>query len=85
LNRAAPGTTIHPSSRASLFVGRKIYHLGPVVGLLANDEGGIFGYGGVYADVRLGSSGWRLTPEVRIGGNGGTARAGMTADTTPRA
>ena len=31
--------------------GQKLYFIGPVIGLLGNTDGGVFGYGGIYADL----------------------------------
>ncbi len=45
--------------------GRKKYYLGPVLGILANDDGGVFGYGGLHLDIA-----WRqfvFTPSSSIG------------------
>lgn len=46
--------------------GRKLFFIGPAIGILANTRGGIFGYGGLYADVRLGQ--FVLTPVGAVGG-----------------
>jgi lipid A 3-O-deacylase len=34
--------------------GRKLFHVGPVLGLLANTQGGAYAYAGIYGDLRLG-------------------------------
>jgi lipid A 3-O-deacylase len=34
--------------------GRKLFHVGPVLGLLANTQGGAYAYAGFYGDLRLG-------------------------------
>lgn len=47
--------------------GTRLYGIGYLLGLLANTDGGIDGYGGVYANVLL-SPHWILTPEAGIGG-----------------
>jgi lipid A 3-O-deacylase len=66
------GTRVgHPApdageGRVELRYGRKLFHLGPALGLLANTKGGVFGYGGIYADLRLGDL--VLTPLAGIGG-----------------
>jgi hypothetical protein len=52
--------------RVELRYGKKLFYLGPALGLLANTNGGIFGYGGLYADVRLGDL--VITPFGGIGG-----------------
>jgi hypothetical protein len=31
--------------------GRKLWFIGPAIGLMANTDGGVFGYGGIYADL----------------------------------
>lgn len=35
--------------------GRKLYFIGPVVGLMVNTDEGLFGYGGIYADLAYGN------------------------------
>ncbi|HWG78199.1 MAG TPA: acyloxyacyl hydrolase [Stellaceae bacterium] len=52
--------------RIELRYGRKLFYLGPALGLLANTKGGVFGYGGLYADVHLGDV--VITPFGGIGG-----------------
>ena len=32
--------------------GRKLFFIGPALGLLANTRGGVFGYGGLYGDLQ---------------------------------
>lgn len=46
--------------------GDKLSVFGPVLGLLANANGGVIGYGGVYLDGEIAS--WNLTPFVAAGG-----------------
>jgi lipid A 3-O-deacylase len=46
--------------------GKKLWFLGPAVGLMANTDGGVFGYGGIYADVAFGNL--VLTPLAAFGG-----------------
>ena len=46
--------------------GQKLYFIGPVVGLLGNTDGGVFGYGGIYADLAYGS--FVVTPVLAAGG-----------------
>ena len=46
--------------------GRKLLFLGPMLGLLANTDGGIYGYGGIYFDFRIGPL--VFTPAGGIGG-----------------
>jgi lipid A 3-O-deacylase len=52
--------------RVELGYGKKLFYLGPAFGFLANTNGGVFGYGGLYADVHLG--GLVITPFGGIGG-----------------
>ncbi len=46
--------------------GTKLWFVGPAVGLMANTDGGIFGYGGIYADFAFGR--FVITPLTAIGG-----------------
>jgi hypothetical protein len=46
--------------------GRKLYFIGPVVGLLGNTDSGVFGYGGIYADLAFGNI--IVTPVLAAGG-----------------
>jgi opacity protein-like surface antigen len=39
------------AARVELRFGRKLFFVGPAVGLLANTDGGYFGYAGIYADI----------------------------------
>jgi len=52
--------------RVELRYGKKLFHLGPALGLLANTKGGVFGYAGLYADVHLGNV--VITPLGGVGG-----------------
>ena len=54
------------AARVELRVGRKLYALGPAIGLMANTDGGVFGYGGVYVDLAWGDL--VITPLVGLGG-----------------
>ncbi len=40
-----------PAGRLEWRFGRKLFFVGPALGVLANLDGGVFGYGGLYADV----------------------------------
>ena len=40
--------------------GRKLWRIGPLVGLMANGNGGLFAYGALYLDAHLGA--WAITP-----------------------
>jgi lipid A 3-O-deacylase len=57
------------AGRVELRGGRKLWFLGPAMGLMANTDGGVFGYGGVYADIAYGNV--IVTP---FGGFGGYRR-----------
>jgi len=53
---------------------RTYLFLKPMVGLLGNSQGGIYGYGGVNLDIYLGNS-WVVMPNFAIGGyRRGTAK-----------
>lgn len=54
-----------PELRLEYRHGRKWRALGPMLGGFVNDEGGAFGYGAVYADLRLGD--WIATPAFGLG------------------
>ena len=47
--------------------GVRFYGVGYVLGLLANTDGGVDGYGGLYADIAL-TPRWILTPEAAVSG-----------------
>ncbi|HEX8043029.1 hypothetical protein [Candidatus Deferrimicrobium sp.] len=54
-----------PAGKVELRIGKKLWFLGPAIGLLANTHGGIYGYAGVYTDFA-----WKkfvLTPLLGIG------------------
>ncbi len=53
------------AGRIEIRGGSKYAFLGPAVGLLGNDDGGRFGYLGVYADLAWG--GIVLTPQLAVG------------------
>jgi hypothetical protein len=59
--------------------GFRLYGIGYVVGLLANTDGGVDGYGGLYADIAL-TPRWILTPEAAVSGysQGGSKNMGST-------
>jgi len=54
------------TGRVELRYGGKLYHIGPALGLLGNTRGGVFGYAGLYADLRLGDV--VITPLAGLGG-----------------
>ena len=43
------------SGRVEFRVGEKLYGFGPLIGLMANTDGGVNGYGGLYVDLALGN------------------------------
>jgi lipid A 3-O-deacylase len=55
-----------PAGLVELRGGSKLAFFGPLLGVLANANGGLVGYGGVYLDGALAS--WRLTPFAAAGG-----------------
>lgn len=46
-------------------LGEKLWFFGPAVGVTANTDGGVYGYGGIYSDFVFGSV--VLTPFVGVG------------------
>jgi lipid A 3-O-deacylase len=52
--------------RIEIRYGRKLFYLGPAIGLLANGQGGVFGYAGLYSDLVFGR--FVLTPLGAVGG-----------------
>src|SRR5918999_3197051 len=48
--------------------GRKLFVIGPALGLVANLEGGLYGYFGLYADISVGPL--VISPQVAAGGYG---------------
>lgn len=57
-----------PTSEGTLefHYGDKLWGLGPAAGVLVNGQGGVFGYGGIYADFARGP--WLFTPLLAVGG-----------------
>jgi hypothetical protein len=49
--RESSGGQASAAARLELRLGKKLGFVGPAVGLLANTDGGWFGYGGLYADL----------------------------------
>jgi lipid A 3-O-deacylase len=47
-------------------LGRKLFVIGPALGGMANTDGGLFGYVGIYGDISVGQV--YLTPQVALGG-----------------
>lgn len=61
------GAETESAAKVELRVGEeKLWFVGPAVGLMATGDGGVFGYGGFYADVAWGNV--VLTPLLGIGG-----------------
>jgi lipid A 3-O-deacylase len=60
------GDSPTPEGRVEYLVGRKWYSFGPLVGIMANTDGGVYGYGGVYTNLAFGH--WLITPSVGLGG-----------------
>jgi hypothetical protein len=52
--------------RVELRLGEKIYAIGPLLGIMANTDGGVFGYVGIYTDIR--KKHWVVTPSTDVGG-----------------
>lgn len=48
-----------------LRIGDKLGFIGPAVGAVFNADGGVYGYGGIYMDVKFGD--FVLTPQAAIG------------------
>lgn len=44
--------------------GKKLYRVGPLAGIYANLDGGVFGYAGLYVDLAMGS--FVLSPQTSI-------------------
>lgn len=57
---------ISAAGRFELRIGKKFHFVGPAIGLLANTDGGVYGYAGIYADFVYGR--FVLTPVLSIGG-----------------
>lgn len=60
------GEETETAARIELRLGQKLWVVGPAIGLVAAGDGGVFGYGGVYADVAYGHV--IFTPLLGIGG-----------------
>ena len=44
----------------------RLWHVGPMFGLMANADGGVYGYGSVFLDIFFGKN-WVLMPNVAVG------------------
>ncbi len=67
-NRRGPSENndVSALARVEVRLGQKLLFVGPVAGIMANTDGGVFGYAGIYSDVR-----YRhlvVTPLFAIGG-----------------
>ena len=62
------GSADNPSTegRVEFRWGRKLFIIGPAIGLMVNADGGVFGYGGFYADFRYHR--FVVTPLLALGG-----------------
>lgn len=60
------GASTSAEGRVEFRYGRKLFFIGPAIGMLANTRGGIFGYGGIYADLKF--SQVVATPLIAVGG-----------------
>jgi lipid A 3-O-deacylase len=67
-----------PEGKVEFRYGGKLFYVGPAVGVLANTQGGIFGYAGFYANLALGP--FVLTPLAAVGAyhRGGSEDLGGT-------
>ncbi len=54
------------SGRVELRVGEKLYGFGPLIGLMANTDGAVNGYGGLYVDLAIGDV--IITPIAALSG-----------------
>jgi len=66
------------AARIELRWGEKLVFVGPAVGVMANADGGVFGYAGVYADIAYGH--FVVTPLAAAGAyqQGGSKDLGGT-------
>ncbi len=48
-----PRDSRSPEGQLQLRFGSKLFFIGPAIGVLANTRGGLFGYGGIYSDIRF--------------------------------
>jgi hypothetical protein len=58
--------------------GKKLFYIGPAIGILATTKGAVFCYGGIYADFRFGR--FVVTP---LGAIGGYTRAAARTSAAP--
>jgi lipid A 3-O-deacylase len=54
------------AGKIELRIGEKIYGIGPAIGLIANTDGGVFGYASAYSDIKY--QDYVFTPFAGLGG-----------------
>jgi lipid A 3-O-deacylase len=59
-------SSLSAGANAEYRFGRKLFVIGPALGLVANLDGGVYGYFGLYADISIGPI--VLSPQVAAGG-----------------
>ena len=57
---------ISAASHIEFRYGEKLFFIGPAIGIMANTDGGVFGYGGIYSDIRY--KDFVATPLLALGG-----------------
>ena len=45
----------------------RLWHIGPMIGLMANTDGGVYGYGGLFIDIFFGKN-FVVMPNAAVGG-----------------
>lgn len=60
-------STTSPEANIEFRYGKKLFFIGPMVGILATENGGVFGYGGFYSDIALYKH-VVITPVAALGG-----------------
>lgn len=58
--------SVSAAANVELRFGEKLFFVGPAIGIVANTDGSVFGYGGIYADVRYRK--FVVTPLLSLGG-----------------
>ncbi len=64
--RVVEDDDVEGEARFEYRLGRKWLAIGPMLGIMANTEDGVFGYGALYMDIRAGR--WAITPAAGLGG-----------------
>jgi len=59
------GAVTTGEGRVEFRYGEKLFYIGPAVGLLVNGKGGVYGYGGFYADIAFDR--FVVTPLAAVG------------------